>query len=362
MDKQIDAVVIAVPDHSHAPASALAMKMGKHVFCEKPLTRTLSEARALRKLAAECKVATQMGNQGTSSEAFRRAVELVQAGVIGEIRDVHAWNTGGGPGDRPLPTDKHDLPDYLHWDLWLGSAKYRSYNSRWLSGWHGWRDFGTGNLGNWASHTMNLPFKALRLDTLWEQQSQVTIKLAPKVSGVHKHSLPKWEIIRYDFPARGDMPPVSINWYNGPGQAPGPRDMIEQLMGRRLDWGDAGEKKWRDHAGCLLIGTKGMIHSTGHNMSFSLLPEDKFKDFDGPPKTLPRARGHEREWLEACKGGPAAMSSFDYAGRLAEFVLLGNVSTLVGESIEFDPAAMKIRNNAEADQALKHTYREGWSL
>jgi hypothetical protein len=366
MDKQIDAVVIAIPDHTHAVASAAAMKMGKHVFCEKPLTRTVSEARSLCRMAARCKVATQMGNQGTSSEAFRRAVELIQAGVIGDVREVHAWNTGGGPGDRPIPTDEHPVPEYLHWDLWLGPAKYRPYNSRWLSGWHGWRDFGTGNLGNWASHTMNLPFKALKLDTLWNQQSDSSaknlVRLVPEVSGVHKHSLPKWEIIRYDFPARSDMPPVRINWYNGPGQAPGPRKMIEQHLGRPLDWGDAGEKKWADHAGCLLIGSKGMIHSTGHNMSFSLLPKEKFKDFEGTPRTLPRARGHEREWLEACKGGPPAMSNFDYADPLAEFVLLGNVATLVGEKIEFDPVAMKIVNNAEADQALRHEYRQGWSL
>jgi len=366
MDKQIDAVVIAVPDHSHAPASAAAMKSGKHVYCEKPLTRLVSEARSLRRTAAECKVATQMGNQGTSSEAFRRAVELIQAGVIGEVREVHAWNTGGGPGDRPLPTDEHDLPDYLHWDLWLGPARFRPYNSRWLNGWHGWRDFGTGNLGNWASHTMNLPFKALRLDTLWNQQAgsqdRKLVRLDPEVSGVHKHSLPRWEIIRYDFPARDDMPPVRINWYNGPGQAPGPRLMIETLMGRPLDWGDAGEKKWADHAGCLLIGTEGTVHSTGHNMSFSLLPEEKFKDFEGPPKTLPRARGHEREWLEACKGGPPAMSNFDYADPLAEFVLLGNVATLVGETIQFDPVEMKILNNVEADGALRYEYRQGWSL
>lgn len=366
MDKQIEAVTIAVPDHSHAPASAAAMKMGKHVLCEKPLTRTVSEARAIRLLAAKCKVATQMGNQGTSSEAFRRAVELVEDGVIGYVREVHAWNTGGGSGDMPVPTDEHDLPDYLHWDLWLGPAKYRPYNSRWVSSWHNWRDFGTGNLGNWASHTMNLPFKALRLDTLWNPQTGSSaknlIKLDPEVSGVHKHSLPKWEIIHYDFPARGDMPPVRINWYNGPGQAPGPRKMIEKHIERPLDWGDAGEKRWADHAGCLLIGEKGMIHSTGHNMSFTLHPKDKFEDFEGPPKTLPRARGHEREWLEACKGGPRAMSSFDYAGRLAEFVLLGNVSTLVGKPIEFDPVAMTIVNNAEADQALRYEYRQGWSL
>jgi hypothetical protein len=366
MNKQIDAVVIAIPDHTHAVATAAAMKMGKHVFCEKPLTRTISEARNIRRMAAKYKVATQMGNQGTSSEAFRRAVELIQAGVIGDIREVHAWNTGGGPGDIPVPTDEHDMPEYLHWDLWLGPTKYRPYNSRWLQGWHGWRDFGTGNLGNWASHTMNLPFKALKLDSLWNQQSgsssRKMVKLVSEVSGVHKHSFPKWEIIHYDFPAREDMPPVRINWYNGPGQAPGPRLMIENLLGRQLDWGDAGEKKWADHAGCLLIGTEGMIHSTGHNMSFNLLPEEKFKGFEGPPRTLPRASGHEREWLGACKGGPSAMSNFDYAGPLAEFVLLGNVATLVGKSIEFDPIDMKIINDAEADQALGYEYRQGWSL
>ena len=366
MDKNIDAVVIATPDHTHAVAAATAMRAGKGVFCEKPLTHNIKEARTLRELAAKYKVATQMGNQGTSSEAFRRAVELIQAGVIGEVRQVHAWNTGGGPGDRPLPTEEHPLPEYLKWDLWLGPAQFRPYNSRWLAGWHGWRDFGTGNLGNWASHTMNLPFKALRLDTLWNRQFDAlvdrVIKLSPEVSGVHKHTYPKWEIIHYDFPARGDMPPVRINWYNGPGQAPGPRDMIEEMIGRRLDWGDAGEKKWKDHAGCLLIGSKGMIHSTGHNMSFTLLPEETFRDFEAPPRTLPRARGHEREWLAAIKGGPAPMSSFDYADPLAEFVLLGNVATLAGETIEFDPLEMKVLNNSQATAALGREYRQGWSL
>ncbi|MHC4556903.1 MAG: Gfo/Idh/MocA family protein [Planctomycetota bacterium] len=366
MNKDIDAVVIATPDHTHAVASATAMRAGKGVFCEKPLTHNIKEARKLRELASKCKVATQMGNQGTSSEAFRRAVELVQAGVIGDVREVHAWNTGGGPGDRPVPTEEHRITDYLRWDLWLGPAQFRPYNSRWLDWWHGWRDFGTGNLGNWASHTMNLPFNALRLDTLWDRKSGSSaknlVKLEPEVSGVHKHAFPKWEIIHYDFPARGDMPPVRINWYNGPGQAPGPRDMIEQMIGRRLDWGDAGEKKWQDHAGCLLMGNKGMIHSTGHNMSFTLLPVDKFKDFEGPPHKLPRARGHEQEWLNACRGGPAAMSNFDYAGPLAEFVLLGNVATLVGETIEFDPLEMKVVNNRQANAALEREYRLGWSL
>jgi len=370
MDKQIDAVVIATPDHTHAVACAMAMRMGKHVYCEKPLTHNLREARALREIAAAQKVATQMGNQGTSSEPFRRAVELVQAGVLGEVREVHAWNTGGGPGQRPYPSEEHTIPDYLHWDLWLGPAQDRPYNSRWIDWWHGWRDFGTGQLGNWASHTMNLPFKALRLDTLWKadaspapkQPSDRRVRLEAEVSGIHQHTFPRREIIHYDFPARGDMPPVRINWYNGPGHAPAPRGLIEKLMGYRLDWGDAGEKRWQDHAGCLLVGDKAMIHSTGHNMSFKLLPEEKFKDFDGPPRTLPRTRGHEWEWLQACKGGPAAMSNFGYADPLAEFVLLGNVATLVGGTIEFDPLEMKIVNSTEANEALSREYRQGWSL
>lgn len=370
MDKQIDAVVIATPDHIHAVASAMAMRMGKHVYCEKPLTHNIHEARTLQRIAAENKVATQMGNQGTSSEAFRRAVELIQAGVLGEIRVVHAWNTGGGPGQRPYPAETHDLPDYFHWDLWLGPARYRPYNSRWVHGWHGWRDFGTGQLGNWASHTMNLPFKALKLDSLWkadlpagsQQPTDKRVHVEAEVSGIHKDTFPKWEIIRYDFPARGDMPPVRINWYNGPGRAPAPRDEIEELMGYRLDWGDAGQKKWQDHAGCLLIGTKAMIHSTGHNMSFKLLPEDKFKDFEGPPRSLPRSRGHEREWLDACKSGTPAMSNFNYAGPLAQFVLLGNVATLFDGKIEFDPLATKVPDPAEANEALRREYRQGWVL
>jgi len=369
MEKQIDAVVVAVPDHNHAVITAAAMKMGKHVFCEKPLTHNIHEARYLRQAAAEYKVASQMGNQGTASGAFRRAVELIQAGVIGEVRDVHAWNTGGGPGNRPFPKDVHEVPDYLHWDLWLGPASYRPYNSRWLN-WHGWRDFGTGQLGNWACHTMNVIFKGLKLDLLWNssdskeqgQSEEQFVELTAETSGIHTGTFPRREIVRYDFPARGMMPPVRINWYNGPGQATGPRLLIEKMMERKLDWGDAGEKKWRDHAGCLLIGTKGMLHSNGHNTTFTLLPEDKFKDFEGPPQTLPRSRGHEREWLDACRGGPPAMSNFNYASALTEFVLLGNIATLFGEKLKYDPVNMRILNHSEANKALRREYREGWSL
>ncbi len=368
MDKEIDAVTIATPDNTHAVISATAIKMGKGVLCEKPLTHEVFEARRLRELAAKHKVATQMGNQGTASRGFREAVEIIQAGTLGEVKEVHAWNTGGGAGERPIPTDEHPIPDYLNWDLWLGPAKYRPYNSRWLN-WHTWRDFATGNLGNWASHTMNVVFKGLRIDTLWpakasggKDTTKGLITLEAEVSGYHKATFPKTEIIRYDVPARGEMPPVQINWYNGGGRAPGPRGKIEEMMGRRLDWGDAGEKKWQDHAGCLLIGTKGMLHSTGHNTSYTLLPKAKFEGFELPKPTLPRSRGHEREWADACKGGPAAMSNFNYADPLAEFVLMGNVATQFEGKIEFDPIKMKVVNNAKADAALTREYREGWSL
>jgi hypothetical protein len=365
MDQGIDAVSVATPDHTHAVITAAAIRRGKHVLCEKPLTHDISEARALRTLARQYKVATQMGNQGTASEPFRRGVELIQAGVFGAIREVHAWNTGGGAGERPVPTDVHPVPDYLQWDLWLGPAKERPYNSRWLE-WSTWRDFATGQLGNWACHTMNVIFKGLRLDSLWQPGETGpqgrTIRLDVELSGVQAATFPKWEIIRYTFPARGEMPPVVVNWYNGGGQAPGPRAKIEEMMGRRLDWGDAGEKKWADHAGCLLVGSEGMIHFTGHNATSSLLPEEKFKDFQGPGRTLPRSPGHEREWLDACKGRPAAMSNFDYSAPLTEFVLLGNVATLFGQTIEYDPVQMRVVNLAEANAALKREYRQGWSL
>ncbi len=364
MDNEIEAVVVATPDNTHAVISASAIRHGKGVFTEKPLTHDIFEARKLRELGRQYKVATQMGNQGTSSRPFREAVALIQAGALGEVREVHAWNTGGGAGPRPLPTEEHELPDYIHWDLWLGPAKWRKYNSRWMA-WHTWRDFATGQLGNWGCHTMNVIFKGLKLDSLWSGANgdgKKNIRLSPKVSSVCKGTFPKWEIIQYDFPARGNLPEVQLNWYNGGGRAPGPRAMIEEKMGRPLDWGDAGEKRWRDHAGCLLIGTAGMLHSNGHNTEYTLYPEDKFADYKVPADKVVRSRGHENEWLNAVKGGSAAMSNFDYAGPLAEFVLLGNISTLVGEKIEYDPAAMKIVNHDEANAAIRRQYRKGWSL
>jgi len=367
MDKRIDAVIVAAPDHVHAVVSMMAMRMGKHVYCEKPLTHDVHEARALREAAAKHKVATQMGNQGTAAEPFRRAIELVQGGVLGEIREVHAWNSAGGAGHREVPKESPPVPPYLNWDLWLGPARARPFHPYWL-GWSSWRDFGTGVLGNWAIHSMNLAFMSLKLDAFWRADPSVpaplrapVVQVEAEVSEIDEMSFPKWEIVRYEFSARGGMPPVRVNWYNG-SRAPGARELIESLQGSRLDWGDAGERRWKDHGGCIVVGSKGLLRLTEHNATHTLLPEEKFKDFQGPAKTVPRSPGHEREWLAACKGGPPAMSNFDYADPMTEFVLLGNVATQFPQKLEFDPMACKVLNSKEADRALRREYREGWSL
>lgn len=358
--KQIDAVVVAAPDHIHAPASMMAMKMGKPVFCEKPLAHDIAEARAMRSAAARLKAITQMGNQGTASEAFRRCCELVWAGVIGEVRKVYAWNESGGSGLRERPKGEQPVPATLAWDLFLGPVPFRPYHPDWMN-WHAWREFATGQLGNWASHTMNLPFKALRLDTLWDPGSRKTFRVRAEIGETTPHTFPRWEVLTYEFPERAGMPPVSITWVNG-GAAPRGRREIEDLLGRKLDWGDAGEKKWADYAGCLLVGSKGMIHSTGHNMSYKLLPEERFRGFEGPPQTLPRVPGPEVEWFRAIRGQGATMSSFEYAGRLAEFTLIGNVATLYPPEIVYQAAQGKVVSPSAANAALKREYRAGWEV
>ncbi|MFW6107146.1 MAG: Gfo/Idh/MocA family protein [bacterium] len=363
MDEQIDAVVVATPDNTHAVVSAAAMRAGKHVYCEKPLTHDVYESRALREIAREQKVATEMGNQGTASGQFRRGIELVRDGTLGRIQEVIVWNNGGGP-DRPeAPKGSQPEPEWLRWDLWLGPAKDRPFHTQWLR-WHAWRDFATGQLGNWASHSANLAFMALKVDSLWhaEPEAKPRLRIQAKTNHINPVSFPRWEIITWDIPARADLPPIRFTWYNG-GRGPGVRQAIEEKFGEKLHWGDAGPPEWRDHAGALILGTKGRLHATGHNATIRLLPEEDFKGVDiSGPKTLPRSHGHERDWLIACRGGDPPWSSFDYAGPLNEFLQLGNVATLFEGELEFDPLECKIVNHGEADAALRREYRAGWSL
>jgi len=368
---EIDAVVVATPDNTHAVASMAAMKAGKHVYCEKPLTHSVFESRALATAAGRLGIATSMGNQGTASEGYRRALEIVQTGLLGDVREVHAWKDGGGSGDRPLPKGSMPVPKHLAWDLWLGPAAERTYHSQWMR-WHSWRDFGTSALGNWGCHVMNLPFRALRLDALWPSSKSLEetaspppsprVRIEAECSAIHTATFPRWAIIRWSFPKRDALPPATVTWYAGLGRRPEERAHVEKLMGRPLDFGDHGERKWHDHAGCLLVGSKGSMHLNGHNTTFTLLPKERFAKVDPPERFVLRSPGHEREWLRACRGERPAMAEFAFAGPLSEFVLLGHVATRFARGLEFDPRTMKIVGDAEADGALRRAYRQGWTL
>ncbi|MGQ9503934.1 MAG: Gfo/Idh/MocA family protein [Thermogutta sp.] len=363
LGRTLDAVVVAVPDHNHAVISNTAMCLGKHVYCEKPLTHDVWEAKVLRQNAAKYKVATQMGNQGTATHAFRRGVELIQTKALGDIREVYVWKDSGGSGERALPEGSQPPPEYLDWEVWLGPAAFRPFHERWLD-WHTWRDFATGNLGNWGSHSANMAFMGLEVNKLWDPTANKgqRIRVVAEVQDKAVLGFPRWEIVRWTIPPRGDWPSLKIEWFNGTG-APGRRQHVESLMGKKLDWGDAGRQKWDDHAGCLICGNKQLLHATGHNSSFTLLPSGRTSDEEGPPQMLPRSGSHEREWVAACRGETVAMSHFGYSGPLTEFLMLGNVATLFPEvELEFDPIETRIVNHPEADGEIKRVYRKGWEL
>jgi hypothetical protein len=361
--KEIDGVFVATPDHSHAVISAAAIRAGKHVYTEKPLARLVQESRVLRELARQKKVATSMGNQGTASGPYRRALELIQSGALGRIKTVFTWNDQGGQGWKTKPEGEQEKPPYLDWGLWLGPARARLFHIKWMA-WQLWRDFGTAQLGNWATHTANLAFRALKAESLWyaDPATKPIIKVQAKVDAINKVGFSNWEHVLWELPARGELPSIVLGWLNGGGRSR-MRKQIEDTMGRQLDWGDAGEKQGKDSAGTLIVGTEGKLYATAHNATFILLPEEKFKDVQREkPGKLEQSHGHEQDWLEACKGGKPAWANYDYAGPFTEFNMLGNVATQFEGILEFDPLACKIVNNPDADRALRYEYREGWSL
>jgi hypothetical protein len=375
--KDIDAVVVATPDHSHALISAAAIRAGKHVYCEKPLTRTLHESRALRELARQYKVATSMGNQGTAAGPFRRALELIRDGTLGGIKEVHIWNGEGGQDRKGPPKGEEPVPASLKWDLWLGPAASRPYHHDWLQ-WHIWREFGTCQLGNWASHTANLAFRALKVYELWLGQPSGTsrglqparssgtaraeargsvIRVEAERSSLNRLSFPRWERIKWHIPARAGFPRITFTWYNG--HSPGADEIIGSLKRAASDKGP----QEMDFAGACIVGEKGRIHANGHNATFRLLPEEQFAQVQRErPEKVEGSRGHEMDWLLACRGGKPAWANFDYADALNEFLMLGNVATQIEGPIEFEPMAMKVTNNADADALLRPGYRQGWTL
>jgi predicted dehydrogenase len=344
--KSIDGVIISAPDHVHAPAALMAMRLGKHVYCQKPLTHTVHEARLLTKVAREKKVATQMGNQGHSHPDTRRLVELIRYGVLGEVREAHVWT------DRPIwpqgigrPKDEPPVPPGLDWDLWLGPAPKRPYHPAYVPfKWRGFWDFGTGALGDMACHCMDLFFFAL------EPPPPKTVTALS--SGVNEETAPSTSIIEYDFPAKSGQPAMKMTWYDG-GMRP-PRGLVK---GRKLE-----------PNGVILVGSEDTLYVPSYWGAGEFLSGAKMEDFKDVPQSVPRApkefeEGHYAEWVNACKGGKdRPMSNFDYSGPMTEAVLLGNVALRAGGKIEWDAEKLKVTNNDDANRFVRKEYRKGWEL
>jgi predicted dehydrogenase len=371
--KDIDAVMVATPDHLHAFVSMAAIKLGKHVYCEKPLTHSVWEARQIAQAAREHKVATQMGNQGQASDDTRRLCEYILDNAIGPVREVHIWT------DRPSnglfneywpqgitrPKDTPPVPSTLDWDLWLGPAPPRPYNPAYLPfKWRGWWDFGTGALGDIGCHAMDPVFRALKLGAPlpvgWGQGGHEPchpLSVQASSTRVNNETYPLASMVTYEFPARGEMPPLKLVWYDGNLRPPRPPELEEDQ-----EMGDNGH---------LLIGDKGKILSLRGQgrRGFQLIPQKRAKEYGDPPKKLPRSIGHHKEWIEACKGGQPAGSNFDWAGPLTEAVLLGNVALhpelreeLTMKKLLWDGANMRFTNSDDANKFLKTDYRKGWVL
>jgi predicted dehydrogenase len=338
-DKNIDAVTVSTPDHIHAVAAMAAIKRGKHVYCQKPLCHDIAEVRQLTEAARRQGVATQMGTQIHATSEMKLFVEMIRSGVIGKVRRVDIWSgKNWGGGERP--TDTPPVPETLDWDLWLGPAPYRPYHPCYLPGeWRRWRNFGTGTLGDMGCHILDPAWWALDLDY------PVSVEAQP--GPFSNETYPQKTVVRWAFAARGERPAVTVTWCDGENRPPRPKELDE---GRNLP----------DEGG-IYYGDDGVIlypHMAGPR----LIPESRMKDFKKPPQTLPRGVDHYQDWIRACKGGPKALSNFDYSGPLTETILLGNVAAFAGRKIEWAGPAMKVANVSEADRWLSRKYREGWSL
>lgn len=346
--KDIDAVIVATPDHTHATIAMAAMRMGKHVYVQKPLTRTVYEARMLTKAARKYNVVTQMGNQGHSGEGVRLLCEWIWDGAIGPVREVVAWtNRPIWPQGIDRPEGSSPIPSTLDWDLWLGPAPYRPYvDKAYLPFvWRGWWDFGCGALGDMACHLLDPVFWALKLgypSSVEAYASKNNSKTA------HLETAPLASIVHYRFPARGGMPPVKLSWYDG-GLKPERPEELEP--GRKM-------------RSVIFIGDKGKLMCGEYGDSPRLIPETKMQEYKRPPKTLPRVEGsHEQNWIDACKNGTQACSNFDYAGPMSESVVMGNLAIRnPGQKLEWDGENMKVTNVAEANKYVNEPYREGWTL
>ena len=366
MESSIDAVTVSTPDHCHGVASAMAMSMGKHVFCQKPLTQTVFEARHLRDLAAKKKLATQMGNQGSAEDGLRRAVEIVQAGVIGQVSELHVWsNRPIWPQGLDRPPGQDPVPNYLDWDQWIGPAPMRPFKDGVYHDfkWRGWYDFGTGALGDMACHMVNMPFRALRM-------GYPSVVQCEETSPMNSETFPKTSRIRFEFPEREGMAPLKFWWYDGnpddtatPALRPAPeitKDLVE-VYGKL------------PASGFLLVGDKGQLFSPNDYGANSLLmlageksfsATDKHEAAQAVPQTIPRSPGHNQEWFRMMRDGTPAYSNFAIASKLTEIILLGCVALRVGvgREMKWDGKHIKSPNCPEAAQFLKRHNRHGWPV
>ncbi len=334
-EKKIDAVVVATADHTHAPFSIRAIRKGLHVYCEKPLTHTVEESRLVAEAAAKHNVATQLGTQIHANDNYRRVVEIIQAGAIGDVTEVHVWvGKGWGGGERPIGGETP--PSTLSWDLWLGPAPERPF----VAGryhpaqWRRWWDFGQGTLGDMACHYMDLPFWALKLRHPTHCEAE-----GPEV---HPETCPLGLTVRYKFPERDGLPPVDLTWYDG--------NMIPKAI----------HEKRVPGSGVMFVGNEGMLFA--NYGSYKYFPNDPAAKLAIPEKTIPASIGHHAEWIKACKDGSPTTCNFDYSGALTEAVLLGNVAYRTGEALEWDAKALKATNCAAADKYVRKEYREGWEV
>jgi hypothetical protein len=371
--KDIDAVIVSTPDHTHAVASVMAMKMGKHCYCQKPLTHSVFEARRMREVAKQMKVATQMGNQGTAEDGLRRAVEIIQSGIIGKPQELHVWsNRPIWPQGIPRPEGEDPIPANLDWDLWIGPAPMRPFKKGVYHGfaWRGWRDFGTGALGDMACHTVNMPFRALKLGYPTAIECEETSQLFPD-------TYPKTSRIRFEFPKRDGLPPLKFWWYDG---NPGDKELTalrphDDITKEILDL-----KGKLPTSGALIIGDKGKVFSPDdYGASFFVMTKGESKFVPGKdheackavPVTIPRNNGEgggdqrqKAEWFRMIRGGAPAYSNFDIAAYLTEIILLGCVAMNVGvgKKLDWDGPKMRAKNNKDAEKFVKREYRKGWML
>ncbi|MDB4614134.1 Gfo/Idh/MocA family oxidoreductase [bacterium] len=369
MGDKVDIVTVSTPDHNHACAAIKAMRMKKHIYCQKPLTWSIREARMMREVAAETGVVTQMGNQGTSEDGLREAVEVIRSGAIGDVAEVHIWsNRPVWPQGIGRPAGEDEVPASLDWDSWIGPAPMRPYKEGVYHSfnWRGWADFGTGALGDMACHTTNMPVMALKL---WDPVAVTAVKNPGLFEG---ETFPGSSSLMFEFPEREGLPPCKFHWYDG-GNLP-EDSLIAQLPKRDQEKIAKQKAGGRKTSGALVVGSKGMLFSPDdYGAKYFLLPAESFEGYKVPEQTLPRiphkAGGDQRqkwEFVATCKGEykPGTMSNFGYAGRLTETILVGNLAMRAGEGqrIEWDAKNLKSTNVEAVNKFVQREYREGWTL